>query len=140
MLFILPNDNFSHYSNHHYLLLRHFFWGSDGYIETCQRRTGAYPKFFCSAGSAVFYADGTIKKTFRFAESLMNFLLRYGSVLFYPFMVDMADNIFDGLQLVRGANTDKGLIDVDILIVFKIHLINNSFRTGVKKRNFALHA
>ena len=55
-------------------------------------------------------------------------------------MVDMADNIFDGLQLVRGANTDKGLIDVDILIVLKIHLINNSFRTGVKKRNFALHA
>lgn len=139
MLFILPNDNFSHYSNRHYLWYA-IFLGIDGHIETCQRRTGAYPKIFCSPAQPFFYADGTIKKTFRFAESLMNFLPRYGSVLFYPFMVDMADNIFDGLQLVRGANTDKGLIDVDILIVFKIHLINNSFRTGVKKRNFALHA
>ncbi len=111
----------------HYLLLRHFFG------DRLTHRN--LPK---EAG--LVFADGTIKKTFRFAESLMNFLPRYGSVLFYPFMVDMADNIFDGLQLVRGANADKGLIDVDILIVLKIHLINNSFRTGVKKRNFALHA
>lgn len=117
-----------------------FFWGLTDTLKHAKGGQARIRSFFVPPAQPFFYADGTIKKTFRFAESLMNFLLRYGSVLFYPFMVDMADNIFDGLQLVRGANTDKGLIDVDILIVFKIHLINNSFRTGVKKRNFALHA
>ncbi len=117
-----------------------FFWGLTDTLKHAKGGQARIRRFFVRRLSRFFYADGTIKKTFRFAESLMNFLPRYGSVLFYPFMVDMADNIFDGLQLVRGANTDKGLIDVDILIVFKIHLINNSFRTGVKKRNFALHA
>lgn len=140
MLFILPNDNFSHYSNRHYLLLRHFFWGLTDTSKPAKGGLARIRRFFVPPDQPFFYADGTIKKTFRFSESLMNFLPRYGLVLFYPFMVDMADNIFDGLQLVRGANADKGLIDVDILIVFKIHLINNSFRTGVKKRNFALHA
>ncbi len=123
----------------HYLLLRHFF-GDRLTHRNLPKEDGLVSEDFLFRRLSRFFADGTIKKTFRFAESLMNFLPRYGSVLFYPFMVDMADNIFDGLQLVRGANADKGLIDVDILIVLKIHLINNSFRTGVKKRNFALHA
>ncbi len=58
MLFILPNDNFSHYSNHHYLLLRHFFWGLTDTLKHAKGGQARIRSFFVPPAQPFFMLTG----------------------------------------------------------------------------------